>query len=284
MGIEKIMIIGNGSMGQGIAQAFAENGYEVILNGRNQESLNKSLSKINNQFERLLAKGTLSSDEIKEITDRITPSLSYDDVKNADLVIETVIEDLEIKRDIFEEIDKIAKPHTIFASNTSSLSISELQLATARPDKVIGMHFFNPAPVMQLVEVSIGDMTSKDTIDKIEVLSNKINKNAVRVYDSPGFVVNRILIPMINEAINVLETGVASVEDIDNAMKLGANHPMGPLALADYIGLDVVLAIMEVLNLELEDSKYIPASLLERYVVEGKLGRKTGQGFYTYNH
>lgn len=284
MVIEKIMIIGNGSMGQGIAQAFAENGYEVILNGRNQESLNKSLSKINNQFERLLAKGTLSSDEIKEITDRITPSLSYDDVKNADLVIETVIEDLEIKRDIFEEIDKIAKPHTIFASNTSSLSISELQLATARPDKVIGMHFFNPAPVMQLVEVSIGDMTSKDTIDKIEVLSNKINKNAVRVYDSPGFVVNRILIPMINEAINVLETGVASVEDIDNAMKLGANHPMGPLALADYIGLDVVLAIMEVLNLELEDSKYIPASLLERYVVEGKLGRKTGQGFYTYNH
>lgn len=282
MNFDKIMVIGNGKMGSGIAQTFAESGYQVILNGRNEENLKATFDKIKKQLDKLFVKGKYSADEIETIVNRITPSLSYEDVKKIDLVIETVTEDIEVKKVIFKEIDQIAKPDTIFASNTSSLSISELQLATNRPDKVIGMHFFNPAPVMQLVEIGIGNLTSKDTFDKIEKISSKINKKAVKVQDSPGFVVNRVLIPMINEAISVLGTGVASVEDIDNAMKLGANHPMGPLALADYIGLDVVLAIMKTLNSELDNSKYLPANLLEKYVAEGRLGRKTGQGFYRY--
>lgn len=282
MNFDKIMVIGNGKMGSGIAQTFAESGYQVILNGRNEENLKATFDRIKKQLDKLFVKGKYSADEIETIVNRITPSLSYEDVKEIDLVIETVTEDIEVKKVIFKEIDQIAKPDTIFASNTSSLSISELQLATNRPDKVIGMHFFNPAPVMQLVEIGIGNLTSKDTFDKIEKISSKINKKAVKVQDSPGFVVNRVLIPMINEAISVLGTGVASVEDIDNAMKLGANHPMGPLALADYIGLDVVLAIMKTLNSELDNSKYLPANLLEKYVAEGRLGRKTGQGFYRY--
>lgn len=283
MTVEKIMVIGNGKMGQGIAQTFAESGYQVILNGRNKASLNSAFARLDKQINRLYEKGKYSYEDAQSVISSIEPSLSYKDAENVDLVIETVIEDIKVKENIFKKIDDIAKSHTIFATNTSSLSISDLQKATNRPDKVIGMHFFNPAPVMQLVEISVGNLTSKETFNKIEILSTKINKKAVKVKDSPGFVVNRVLIPMINEAINVLETGVASAEDIDKAMQLGANHPMGPLALADYIGLDVVLAIMEELYTNLDDNKYLPASLLEKYVREGCLGHKTGQGFYQYS-
>ena len=281
--MEKIFVLGAGTMGAGIVQAFAQKGYEVIVRDIKDEFVERGIAGINKGLSRQVAKGKMTEEDKEAILSRITGTTDMSLAADCDLVVEAAIENMKIKRDIFAELDQICKPETILASNTSSLSITEVASATKRPDKVIGMHFFNPAPVMKLVEIIRGMATSNETFDSVKELSVAIGKEPVEVAEAPGFVVNRILIPMINEASVILQEGVASVEDIDTAMKYGANHPMGPLALGDLIGLDVCLAIMDVLYNETGDSKYRASSILRKYVRAGWLGRKSGRGFYNYN-
>lgn len=278
----KICVIGTGTMGAGVVQAFAQAGMPVVMKSRTQESLDRALGKIKKGLARLVEKGKMDQDAMNAIVANISTTTDYNDFADADLVIEAASEDMAMKKEVFSMLDTICKPETIFATNTSSLSITEIAAVTNRPAQFIGMHFFNPAPVMKLVEVIRGQKTSDEVCAKIIELSNNMGKTPVEVNEAPGFVVNRILIPMVNEGIGILADGVAKAEDIDNAMKLGANHPMGPLALADLIGLDVCLAIMEVLHREYGDDKYRPHPLLRKMVRAGLLGRKSGEGFYKY--
>ena len=278
----KVYVIGTGTMGAGVVQAFAQANVPVVMKSRTQASLDKAVGKISKSLAKLVEKGKIEQAYMDATMANISTTTNYADFADADLVIEAASEDMNLKKEVFSELAKICKPETIFATNTSSLSITEIAACTDRPAQFIGMHFFNPAPVMKLVEVIKGQMTSEETSNKIFELATAIGKTPVMVEEAPGFVVNRILIPMINEAVGIYAEGIASVEDIDSAMKLGANHPMGPLALGDLIGLDVCLAIMEVLYNEFADSKYRPHPLLKKMVRAGLLGRKSGQGFYKY--
>ena len=281
--MKKIVVIGGGTMGLDIAQVFARKGFDVVVRDIKEEIIQASEARLNKGLDKLVAKGKLDEAGKKAITDKITFTVDLAAASDADLVVEAAIENLEIKKSVFAELDSICKPETILASNTSSISITAIAAATKRPDKFIGMHFFNPATVMKLVEVIRGAHTSDETYQAIHDLSVEIGKEPVEVNEAPGFVVNKILVPMINEAIDLLYTGVATAEGIDTAMKLGANHPMGPLALGDLIGLDVCLAIMDTLYNETHDPKYRASLLLRKMVRAGKLGRKTGEGFFVYN-
>lgn len=278
----KIMVIGSGVMGSGIAEVFITNGYNTILRDVDEQRVEKGIIKVTKNLDKNVLKGRMSEDEKNKALKILSGTTNLKEAMDCDLVVEAIVENIEIKKKIFKELDYICKKQTIFATNTSSLSITEIALSTNRPDKVIGMHFFNPAQIMKLIEVIDGMFTSKETHDKVFQLSNDLNKTPVSVTESPGFIVNRILIPMINEAIGILSENIASVDDIDKAMKLGASHPIGPLALGDLIGLDVCLNIMEVLYNEFKDSKYRPHPLLRKMVRSGLLGKKTNKGFYDY--
>ncbi|WP_018211750.1 3-hydroxybutyryl-CoA dehydrogenase [Desulfitobacterium hafniense] len=280
--MKKIMVIGAGQMGGGIAQVAAQAGYSVILNDLKEEFVTRGLSVIEKNLRRNVEKGKLEATESAATLGRITQSTALQDAASADLVIEVAVENMVIKSQLFTQLDEICPEHTILATNTSSLPITELAAFTQRPDRVIGMHFMNPVPVMKLVEVIRGLATSDEVYKTIEALSQEMGKIPVEVNDAPGFVANRILIPMINEAVYTLYEGIATVEDIDQVMKLGMNHPMGPLALADLIGLDTVLSISEILHEGLGD-KYRPCPLLRKYVKAGWYGRKSGRGFYQYD-
>ena len=280
--MKKIVVIGGGTMGLDIAQVFAKKGFEVVVRDINDDIIKASEARLNKGLDKLVAKGKMDEAGKKAITDKMTFTTDLNAAADADLVVEAAIEKLEIKKSIFADLDKICKPETILATNTSSISITAIAAATQRPDKFIGMHFFNPATVMKLVEVIRGAKTSDETFNTVRDLSVEIGKEPVEVNEAPGFVVNKILIPMINEAADLLYTGVASAEGIDTAMKLGANHPMGPLALGDLIGLDVCQAIMDTLYTESGDSKYRCSLLIRKMVRAGQLGRKTGVGFFDY--
>lgn len=280
----KIGILGRGTMASGIAQVFAENNYPVTLFVRTMDPNNpkKSLQKIQKVLQRQVEKEKITQERLEEILNKIEITTSHNDLSDCDLVIEAIFEKMQDKKDVFAKLDQICKPETILATNTSSLSITEIANATNRPAKVIGMHFFNPASVMMLIEVIKGMHTSVETKNEILDLSEKIGKTAVEINESPGFIVNRMLIPMINEAIGIVAEGIACPSDIDVAMKMGANHPMGPLELGDLIGLDVCLAIMDVLYSETHDTKYRAHTLLRKMVRGNQLGRKTKKGFYEY--
>lgn len=283
MTIKKVMVIGAGQMGGGIAQVCAQAGYEVILNDIKDEYYERGIGVITKNLARNVEKGRMTEDDKTAVLNRITKSLDLQDAKNVDIVIEAAVENMDIKRSIFAQLDDIAPAHAILATNTSSLPITEIAEATKRPEKVIGMHFMNPVPVMKLVEIIRGLATADDVYQAVEDMTNALSKVPVEVNDFPGFVANRVLMPMINEAVYTLYEGVATKEAIDEVMKLGMNHPMGPLQLADFIGLDTCLYIMETLHEGFGDSKYRPCPLLRKYVKAGWLGKKSGRGFYEYN-
>lgn len=282
MSIKKVMVVGAGQMGSGIAQVCAQAGFSVKLNDLKEEFVQRGMNTITKNLSRSVEKGRMTEEDKEKVLANLTESTDLKDAGDVDLVIEAAVENMDIKTKIFAQLDEIAPQHAILATNTSSLPITEVAAATNRPQKVIGMHFMNPVPVMKLVEIIRGLATSDEVYQEIEDMTKTLNKVGVEVEDFPGFVSNRVLMPMINEAIYTLYEGVATKEAIDEVMKLGMNHPMGPITLADFIGLDTCLYIMETLHEGFGDDKYRPCPLLRKYVKAGWLGRKTGRGFYTY--
>lgn len=282
MEIKRIGVLGAGTMGNGIAQVAAQSGYDVVMRDIEQRFIDGGMKNIHRMLSKGVEKGKITEEQMEATLSRIKPTLKMEDLSGSDVVIEAVIEDTELKKSVFKEIDGLCDDHTVFATNTSSISITDLAAATNRPDRFIGMHFMNPVPLMKLVEVIRGLQTSDETLRTISDLAEKMGKTPVEVNDYPGFIANRLLMPMINEAAFCLMEGVATKENIDTVMKLGMNHPMGPLELADLIGLDVCLFIMEVLYNDFNDSKYRPCPLLKKMVRAGYLGKKTKKGFYEY--
>ncbi len=282
MAFKKIGVVGAGLMGSGIAQVVAQAGFDVLLNDVEQGFVDKGLNGITRNLSRDVEKGRKTSTEKDEVLSRVRTSTNLEDLAEADLVIEAVFEKMEIKKDLYARMDAICSSQVVFASNTSGLSITEIASATGRPDRVVGMHFFNPVPVMKLVEVIRGNDTSDEVFELTLNLAKELGKEPIAVEEAPLFAVNRILVPMLNEAIFVLQEGIASAEDIDKGMVLGANHPIGPLALADLIGLDTLLMVIDTLHKETGDSKYRACTLLRKLVRAGHFGRKTGKGFYEY--
>ena len=283
MATRTIGLVGAGTMGSGIAQAGALSGYDVTMQDISDEQVAKGIKGITKSLERLAARDKISNADQSSALARIKGTTSLDDLAECDVVIEAATENMDLKIAVFAQLDALCKSDTILASNTSSLSITRLAAATRRPDRVIGLHFFNPVPIMKLVEIVRALQTSDETFTEMDTLTRQLGKEPVSVQDSPGFVVNRMLVPMINEAIFVLHEGIASAEEIDTAMKLGANHPIGPLALADMIGIDVCLFVMEILHNDFADSKFRPCPLLKKMVNAGYLGRKSGRGFFDYS-
>ena len=279
---DTIMVIGAGQMGAGIAQVSAQAGYNVYMYDVSPEQIEKGMKRISGQLFRQAEKGKLPHEDVKQIYQRLSPSAALDEAREAFLIIEAAVEQMDVKKEIFKRLDEVTEDSALLASNTSSLSITELASVTKKPQNVIGMHFMNPVPVMQLVEVIRGLETSGETYETVVAAAERMNKVPIEVRDFPGFISNRILMPMINEAVFALYEGIAEKESIDGIMKLGMNHPMGPLALADLIGLDTCLYIMETLHEGFGDDKYRPCPLLKQYVSAGRLGKKTGRGFYTY--
>jgi len=283
MEIKKVGVVGCGVMGSGIAQVCAQSGYQVVVSEINDELLNKGLASINSALSRSVDKGKLSQQDKDAVLSRIKGTTNTKDFYDCDLMIEAAIENIDLKKKMFAEIDKICPKQAILATNTSCLSIIDMAMATTRPDKVLGLHFFNPVPVMQLIEIVRTVATSDDTLETGKIFGNSLGKTVVIAQDAPGFLVNRLLMPFLLNAIRMLEAGVATREDIDTAINLGLNHPMGPLALSDLIGLDTIFFIVNAMYEELKDPQYAPPPLMKKMIAAGWLGRKTGKGFYEYN-